>query len=88
MYGGKMPDVRNVLFVNGNRDPWHALSVLEDLNDSSPSILIDGKHKTFLFSGIKNYITIQILFDVFPHFSQVLHIVRIGMTMTFQIAKI
>ncbi|XP_033226746.1 putative serine protease K12H4.7 [Belonocnema kinseyi] len=42
MYGGKKPDVRNVLFVNGNRDPWHVLSVLEDLNDSSPSILIDG----------------------------------------------
>ncbi|XP_033217325.1 putative serine protease K12H4.7 [Belonocnema kinseyi] len=42
MYGGKLPDVKNVLFVNGNIDPWHALSVLNDLNESSPSILIDG----------------------------------------------
>ena len=42
MYGGKLPDVKNVLFVNGNVDPWHVLSVLEDLNESSPSILIDG----------------------------------------------
>ncbi|KAJ8682094.1 hypothetical protein QAD02_017886 [Eretmocerus hayati] len=41
-YGGKFPDVTNVIFVNGDIDPWHALSVLEDLNESSPAIFISG----------------------------------------------
>ena len=45
IYGGKLPDVKNVLFVNGKQDPWHALSVLKDLNEFSPSILVDGKKK-------------------------------------------
>ncbi|XP_076286949.1 putative serine protease K12H4.7 isoform X2 [Lasioglossum baleicum] len=42
MYGGLRPDLRNVIFTNGNIDPWHALSVLQDLNRFSPAILIDG----------------------------------------------
>lgn len=42
MYGGRIPDVHNVLFVNGNLDPWHALSILDNLNDASPSIFIKG----------------------------------------------
>lgn len=42
MYGGLRPDLRNVIFTNGNVDPWHALSVLQDLNTLSPAILING----------------------------------------------
>ncbi|XP_076243025.1 putative serine protease K12H4.7 [Calliopsis andreniformis] len=42
MYGGLRPDLRNVIFTNGNIDPWHALSILEDLNESSPAIFIKG----------------------------------------------
>lgn len=42
MYGGWLPDLRNVVFTNGDNDPWHALSVLENLNDFSPAIVIKG----------------------------------------------
>ncbi|CAB0045104.1 unnamed protein product [Trichogramma brassicae] len=42
VYGSDVPDVTNVIFVNGNVDPWHSLGVLEDLNDASPAFLIDG----------------------------------------------
>nr|XP_033330196.1 putative serine protease K12H4.7 [Megalopta genalis] len=42
MYGGMRPDLRNVIFTNGDVDPWHVLSVLEDLNEFSPAILING----------------------------------------------
>lgn len=42
MYGGRLPDLRNVIFTNGDIDPWHALSVLEDLNAFSPAIFIKG----------------------------------------------
>ncbi|XP_012522919.1 putative serine protease K12H4.7 [Monomorium pharaonis] len=42
MYGGNLPDLRNVIFTNGDIDPWHSLSVLQDLNDFSPAIFING----------------------------------------------
>lgn len=42
VYGGWTPDVTNVIFTNGDIDPWHALSVLEDVNESSPAILVPG----------------------------------------------
>lgn len=42
MYGGLRPDLQNVIFTNGDVDPWHALSVLQDLNGYSPAILIKG----------------------------------------------
>ena len=41
-FGGRNPDVRNVIFVNGDQDPWHTLSILEDLNESTHAILIKG----------------------------------------------
>jgi len=43
MYGGQLPDLRNVIFTNGDIDPWHSLSVLKDLNAFSPAIVIKGK---------------------------------------------
>lgn len=42
MYGSDKPDVKHVIFVNGDLDPWHKLSVLENLNDHSPAFLIEG----------------------------------------------
>lgn len=47
MYGGKLPDLRNVIFTNGNSDPWHPLSVLQDLNAFSPAIVINGNYATY-----------------------------------------
>ncbi|XP_046998310.1 putative serine protease K12H4.7 [Schistocerca americana] len=41
LYGGRNPDVTNVAFVNGGLDPWHRLGVLEDINESSPAIVIE-----------------------------------------------
>merc|ERR1719370_1886660 len=32
-YGGFQPSVSNVVFVHGSIDPWHAMGVLEDLNE-------------------------------------------------------
>ncbi|KAM0724395.1 putative serine protease K12H4.7 [Formica fusca] len=42
MYGGQLPDLTNVIFSNGDIDPWHSLSVLKDLNTFSPAIVIKG----------------------------------------------
>ncbi|CAG2100983.1 unnamed protein product [Medioppia subpectinata] len=40
-YGGLKPNVTNVVFPNGSDDPWHALSVLKDLNNSTKAVMID-----------------------------------------------
>ncbi|XP_054156718.1 putative serine protease K12H4.7 [Oppia nitens] len=41
-YGGVKPTVTKVVFPNGSTDPWHALSVLKDLNNSTRAVLIHG----------------------------------------------
>merc|ERR1712002_375010 len=41
-YGGITPDVRNVVFVHGTVDPWHAMGVLQNLSEDAVSILIPG----------------------------------------------
>ncbi|CAG2169501.1 unnamed protein product [Oppiella nova] len=41
-YGGYKPVVTNVVFPNGSNDPWHQLSVLHDLINSTKSTVIDG----------------------------------------------
>ncbi|KAL6061256.1 Thymus-specific serine protease [Balamuthia mandrillaris] len=44
-YGGRHLDANgptNILFVNGNIDPWHSLGVTKNLSPSLRSILIDG----------------------------------------------
>ena len=41
-YGGFIPNVENVVFVHGSVDPWHAMGVLEDLNENAPAIYIPG----------------------------------------------
>ena len=41
-YGGFSPAVTNVVFVHGSIDPWHAMGVLEDVNEAAPAIFIPG----------------------------------------------
>ncbi|XP_054157912.1 putative serine protease K12H4.7 [Oppia nitens] len=49
-YGGFRPNVTNVVFPNGSTDPWHALSVLKDLNNSTRAVYIHGtSHGSDLF---------------------------------------
>lgn len=51
IYGGSQPHLSNVIFTNGDIDPWHALSVLEDLNETTKAILIkDSSHCRDLYS--------------------------------------
>ncbi|EDL84577.1 protease, serine, 16 (thymus), isoform CRA_b [Rattus norvegicus] len=39
-YGGQSPGATQVMFVNGDTDPWHVLSVTQDLGPSEPALLI------------------------------------------------
>ncbi|KAL6253612.1 hypothetical protein P5V15_012328 [Pogonomyrmex californicus] len=53
MYGGWLPALRNVIFTNGDIDPWHSLSVLKDLNAYSPAIVIKGaSHCRDMYSDV------------------------------------
>ncbi|XP_015125194.1 thymus-specific serine protease [Diachasma alloeum] len=42
MYGADLPDVDRIIFTNGDVDPWHALSVLKDINKEASAIFIKG----------------------------------------------
>ncbi|XP_052130437.1 putative serine protease K12H4.7 isoform X1 [Frankliniella occidentalis] len=42
VFGDRKPDVTNVIFVNGNIDPWHALGILSDVSSLAPAVLVDG----------------------------------------------
>ena len=42
-YGGRQPNVTNVVFSNGSLDPWHSLGVLHDLNNSTKAVMISGQ---------------------------------------------
>ncbi|XP_026486617.2 putative serine protease K12H4.7 [Vanessa tameamea] len=54
MYGGLKPNVTNVVFSNGDLDPWSSLSVLEDLSYKAPAVVIPrASHCRDLFSNIK-----------------------------------
>ena len=46
-YGATDLDVKNVVFVHGSIDPWHAMGRLTDLNENSPAIIIPGKLRHF-----------------------------------------
>nr|XP_020758580.1 thymus-specific serine protease-like [Odocoileus virginianus texanus] len=39
-YGGQAPGATQVLFVNGDADPWHVLSVTQPSGPSEPALLI------------------------------------------------
>ncbi|XP_032828417.2 thymus-specific serine protease-like isoform X1 [Petromyzon marinus] len=42
VYGANHPDGTRVIFVNGDIDPWHKLSVLKSLSPLLPAIVING----------------------------------------------
>ncbi|CAG2100977.1 unnamed protein product [Medioppia subpectinata] len=41
-YGGLKPNVTNVVFPNGSHDPWKAIGVLNDLNNSTKAVVINN----------------------------------------------
>uniref|UniRef100_A0A8C7BZG5 Serine protease 16 n=1 Tax=Neovison vison TaxID=452646 RepID=A0A8C7BZG5_NEOVI len=41
-YGGQTPGATQVLFINGDTDPWHVLSVTQALGPSEVALLIPG----------------------------------------------
>ncbi|XP_071057007.1 putative serine protease K12H4.7 [Onthophagus taurus] len=41
-YGALEPEVTRVVSVHGTVDPWHALGVLEDINEDAPVIVVEG----------------------------------------------
>ncbi|XP_055988093.1 thymus-specific serine protease [Sorex fumeus] len=44
-YGGQTPGASRVLFVNGDTDPWHVLSVTQNLGATESALLIpNGSH--------------------------------------------
>ncbi|XP_026739316.1 putative serine protease K12H4.7 [Trichoplusia ni] len=51
MYGGLKPNVTQVVFVNGDLDPYHKLGVLEDVSYEAPAKIIPlSSHCRDLFS--------------------------------------
>lgn len=42
-HGGLNPDVTNVVFTHGSRNPVRGIGVQSDLNKNSPVFIIEGK---------------------------------------------
>ncbi|XP_026482056.1 thymus-specific serine protease-like [Ctenocephalides felis] len=42
VYGGLKPKLTKVIFTHGTIDPWHAIGVLQDLNEDTPTIIVTG----------------------------------------------
>ncbi|XP_034232342.1 putative serine protease K12H4.7 [Thrips palmi] len=43
VFGDRSPDVTNVLYINGNVDPWHALGILRNVSATkAPAFVVDG----------------------------------------------
>jgi serine protease 16 len=60
-YGGNTPDASRIIFVNGDIDPWHALSVLEsDKEQDITAILIHGgSHCQNMYADPSNSLYMQ-----------------------------
>jgi Serine carboxypeptidase S28 len=39
-YGGKKPNAKNIYSTHGQFDPWRLLGVQEDINESSPTVIL------------------------------------------------
>ncbi|KAM7322688.1 hypothetical protein ACRRTK_018193 [Alexandromys fortis] len=52
-YGGQTPGATQVLYVNGDTDPWHVLSVTQDLGPSEPALLIPGASHCFDMAPVR-----------------------------------
>jgi serine protease 16 len=51
-YGGNLPQGSRILFVNGEIDPWHALSIQKNLeNDQNLVLISDGSHCQNMFES-------------------------------------
>lgn len=44
-YGALKPQTKNVLYVHGSIDPWHALGLVNSTNSALPTIYIEGESK-------------------------------------------
>lgn len=42
VFGDRNPDATNVLFINGNIDPWHTLGILHNVTSRAPAFVVDG----------------------------------------------
>lgn len=42
VFGDRAPDVTNVIFVNGDVDPWHALGILNNVSAAATAVMVDG----------------------------------------------
>lgn len=48
---GLQPEVENVFFTHGEHDPWRAVGLASDLNESSPVVILSGySHSQDLYS--------------------------------------
>ncbi|XP_068085082.1 putative serine protease F56F10.1 isoform X2 [Anabrus simplex] len=50
-YGGKTPNVTNVVFMHGSNDPWHPLGVLSDLSSSARVFVFRGLSHCEFYNG-------------------------------------
>ena len=41
-YGGRNVTGTNIIFPNGSIDPWHALSITQDISDAVRALFIQG----------------------------------------------
>ncbi|KAJ3432041.1 serine protease [Anaeramoeba flamelloides] len=53
-YGGKNPDVSNVIISNGKYDPWSKLSILQSKNQIISDVYVSSGHCAPLYSIIKD----------------------------------
>ncbi|XP_068085052.1 putative serine protease K12H4.7 [Anabrus simplex] len=54
-YGGKTPNVTNVVFMHGSNDPWHPLGVLWDLSSSARAFVFQGLSHCEMYGGRKHF---------------------------------
>lgn len=52
MHGGLNPEVTNVIFTQGELDPWRSIGVQEDLNPDAPAFIINGIFNIFVSQNI------------------------------------
>ena len=55
VFGDREPDVTNVIFVNGNIDPWHALGILDNISLAAPAVMVDGAFYSVLLRQLGHW---------------------------------
>ncbi|XP_068084332.1 putative serine protease F56F10.1 [Anabrus simplex] len=59
-YGGKTPNVTNVVFMHGSNDPWSPLGVLSDLSESARAFVFEGLYHCEPFQMRKYFSTYDV----------------------------